>query len=90
MIDKTIVKNARDVYNKREKEYYLEMIRKTADYAETLETELERLQKKEIPMKPFKTDNNYNCEVCHKWLNIKYKHNYCPSCGQKLDWSDEK
>ena len=39
----------------------------------------------------------YKCPSCDTWLLVKDKdicpkymdkHNYCPSCGQALDWSD--
>ena len=57
-------------------------------------TELERLQKKETPMKVVKGKyNSSSCKICnldvtHMFHN-KYK-NYCPHCGQKLDLSVKK
>ena len=45
---------------------------------------------KQIPKKP-KTDDRYVmyiCPCCNDF--IKVSHNYCPNCGQKLDWSDEE
>lgn len=29
----------------------------------------------------------YHCPCCMKDLYI-FKYNYCPDCGQKIDWSD--
>lgn len=56
-------------------------------------TELERLQKKEVAMivdyKTFsKYDNWFSCPNCNSV--VKRLDYYCSSCGQKLDWSDEK
>ena len=31
----------------------------------------------------------YNCPNC-KGYNVMERSSYCPDCGQKLDWSDEK
>ena len=45
---------------------------------------------KQIPKKP-KTDDRYVmyiCPCCNDF--IKVSHNYCPNCGQELDWSDEE
>ena len=60
-------------------------------------TELERLQKKEVAMKPIKgidgRDDCYDCPVCNSIVHETYvSHNnkYCNNCGQKLDWNDEK
>jgi len=58
-------------------------------------TELERLQKKEIPMKLMdkriynpkeKSDITTGCPKCE---SICVSGKYCHDCGQKLDWSDE-
>jgi len=65
-------------------------------------TELERLQKKEVPMKPkiFTQEKGYKIEICPSckgsihalkhWHEINGRGTYCDLCGQKLDWSDEK
>lgn len=61
--------------------------------------ELERLQKKEIPIKVIKIDPApikyyaYYCGRCNKLLRLSdnsAKHERCHHCGQKLDWSDEE
>ena len=80
--------------------------------------ELERLQKKEVAMKPINkgyyesTDfagntyrkghpyyeeeerefvDKFHCPICdyNFWDYSGKTYNYCPRCGQKLDWSDE-
>ena len=55
--------------------------------------ELERLQKREVPMKPILgTDNRGRldclCSNCSRDVALDEK--YCSHCGQRLDWSDEK
>jgi predicted SprT family Zn-dependent metalloprotease len=61
-------------------------------------TELERLQKKEVAMKPLRYDyGGYQCPNC-KGLYVQAREsdnsevnlNHCNDCGQYLDWSDEK
>ena len=45
---------------------------------------------KQIPKKPHGVDgfhNSEHCEICEKELYEKY--NYCPECGQALDWSED-
>ena len=56
------------------------------EYEKTID-ELERLQKREVAMKPFKSAT-YICPACSKKIYPMYQ--YCIHCGQKLDWSDEK
>ena len=44
---------------------------------------------KEKPMKPNRywfNRNLYKCGACRKTLDI-IEHNYCPQCGQLIDWS---
>ena len=45
--------------------------------------------KKQIPKKP-KTDGRYVMHIC-PWCNdfVKVSHNYCPNCGQELDWGEQ-
>ena len=47
-------------------------------------------QSKEMPLKPERywfNKNLFKCAECGKTLNI-IEHNYCPQCGQKIDWSE--
>ena len=45
---------------------------------------------KQIPKKPI-TDDRYIMYICPRCNDfIKVSHNYCPNCGQELDWSDEE
>ena len=65
-------------------------------------TELERLQKREVPMKPqiFTQEKGFEIEICPSckgsihalkhWHEINGRGIHCDLCGQKLDWSDEK
>ncbi len=67
---------------------------------EALNMAVEALEK-QIPKKPdisgdsCDKDGNliydtYDCPNCHTSYEIEYeKYNYCPSCGQALDWSAE-
>jgi hypothetical protein len=65
-------------------------------FIQTMFTELDRLQKKEVPMKPFVDDEQPYCPICKtdlyygKGIMNKYTDLYCIKCGQKLDWSDKK
>lgn len=57
--------------------------------------------KKQIPETPYygnSYDNNgeiiydtYECPNCHKSYDVNYdgQYNYCPRCGQELDWRME-
>jgi len=49
-------------------------------------TELERLQKKEVPMKVNGDENDWGCKNCDSTIEHQYPR--CPNCGQKLDWSE--
>ena len=42
---------------------------------------------KQVPMKV--TDERY-CPNCNEAFFDSWQHNYCPVCGQSLDWSDEE
>jgi len=54
---------------------------------------------KQIPKEPiFTTDGDYDCPVCSAkvysfvvgWDGIiEMSCDYCPNCGQKIDWSEE-
>lgn len=59
------------------------------------------LHEKEVPKKPvYKKDyvgeSNYFCSRCDSLMpftlnrTAQIKYPFCPYCGQKLDWSDEK
>ena len=53
---------------------------------------VEQALKRNEPMKVDLTtecDWFYNCPNC-KGYNVMERSSYCPDCGQKLDWSDEK
>ena len=60
-----------------------------------LEKELERLQQKETPMKvihllPHQCQVVVKCPKCKCMMGVDDRSSYCSSCGQHLDWSDEK
>ena len=65
--------------------------------------ELEELKKRDTPLKVVKRvyqeHNRYDCPNCDYYLgyigttitNTRIlRENYCPNCGQRLDWSDEE
>lgn len=56
---------------------------------------------KQIPKKPIYEGDGYSdghlvydtwiCPLCEKRYEADYDdYDYCPNCGQKIDWSDEK
>lgn len=63
-----------------------------------IKTDLEKLEVKETPMKPIanhyeeigeKPYIKYTCPKCNnKYQLIKNHGEYCPYCGQRLDWSE--
>jgi hypothetical protein len=63
-------------------------------------SELERLQQKETPMKVIVYDDEhaFECSNCLKhgvtdsmWLFTEIgEYDYCPRCGQRLDWNDSE
>lgn len=61
---------------------------------------IESIVKKEIPMKPEVIGDGYAdgelvydtwiCPNCGKNYEVEYDHyDYCPKCGQRIDWSEE-
>ena len=55
------------------------------DYAEAFEVAIETLEK-QIPEKP-KDDGWLYCPICGRDV-LMDRFDYCPDCGQALDWSD--
>lgn len=51
---------------------------------------------KQIPKKPLyavvSRDDAVHCPICECFVCFRgaKEYNYCPKCGQKLDWSDEE
>lgn len=77
----------------------IEILQEEHDYAQlvsyvnkALNLGIEALEK-QIPKRPYKKTINYHCDVCKQYLCDENKtiygglHNYCPICGQALDWS---
>ena len=66
----------------------------TGEHIESVKLAIQSLEK-QIPKKPHKNFEKFSgvwCS-CGKYLRKGYFVNkpiYCPDCGQKLDWSDEK
>lgn len=69
------------------------------DYIEEIEIATKALEK-QIPKKPnYEGDGYYNgqpvydtwiCPCCEEMYEVDYdEYDYCPNCGQKIDWSDE-
>ena len=70
------------------------------DYKQALELGVKALEK-QIPKKPVYEGDGYSdghlvydtwiCPLCEKRYEADYDdYDYCPDCGQKIDWSDEK
>lgn len=58
-----------------------------------LEAENERLREKETPKAISKRTYNFRGEevgICPNNHKVAIYDNYCPICGQKLDWSSDK
>jgi hypothetical protein len=44
--------------------------------------------KKQVPLKPTTFGKDlFDCAFCGRVLK-RHSHNYCPKCGQALDWSE--
>ena len=90
---------------KKEFKERLELIEKcysgeVEDYKQALELGVKALEK-QIPKKPVYEGDGYSdghlvydtwiCPLCEKRYEVDYDdYDYCPNCGQKIDWSDEK
>ena len=70
------------------------------DYKQALELGVKALEK-QIPKKATLEGDGYSdghlvydtwiCPLCEKRYEVDYDdYDYCPNCGQKLDWSDEE
>ncbi len=70
---------------------------KVEDYKQALELGVKALEK-QIPKKPVYEGDGYSdghlvydtwiCPLCEKRYEVDYDdYDYCPDCGQKLDWS---
>ena len=69
--------------------------------AEAIDMAINALEK-QIPKKPTYEGDGYApdgtfvfdewiCPCCEKRYEVDYDdYDYCPNCGQKIDWSDEK
>lgn len=52
--------------------------------------EHKKLKDKETPKKPIHhLIDFYRCVNCNNIFQNHHYEEYCPNCGQKLDWSDE-
>ncbi len=52
---------------------------------------LEELVDKETPMKVCGDGEDHMCPKCNEYFcicEVQNKINYCPNCGQKLDWGE--
>lgn len=51
---------------------------------------LQELINKATPQKPSIEDDTWYCPECEAEYELDYhEHDYCPKCGQALDWSEE-
>ena len=97
--------NMTEIEAKKEFKERLELIEKcyrgeVEDYKQALELGVKALEK-QIPKKVTLEGDGYSdghlvydtwiCPLCEKRYEVDYDdYDYCPNCGQKLDWSDEK
>jgi hypothetical protein len=60
-------------------------------YGEPINLAIEALEK-QVPKKPLKLKLHYRYKYdaypCCSQRTNGYQYDYCPHCGQKLDWSD--
>lgn len=66
----------------------------------TIKQHLEKIEAKETPLKLYYEADGYSegelvydtavCPNCDRRFEVEYEehYNYCPTCGQRLDWSD--
>ena len=94
-----------EIEAKKEFKERLELIEKcyrgeVEDYKQALELGVKALEK-QIPKKATLEGDGYSdghlvydtwiCPLCEKRYEVDYDdYDYCPNCGQKLDWSDEE
>lgn len=56
--------------------------------------DVEECVEKQIPLQPFKTTNClakldlFECYKCDHVIDKTY--NYCPCCGQRIEWDEDK
>lgn len=64
------------------------------DKAVAKERDIETLQElvdKATPQKPSIEDDTWYCPDCEAEYELDYhEYEYCPKCGQPLDWSEEE
>ena len=63
------------------------------DYLDEIEKRVKQLEKKQEPMKPT-YDHRYAEMGCSVWGNMvsgwEELPNYCPNCGQSIDWREDE
>ena len=52
-------------------------------YDDELEVVVEALEKQIA-----KKMDSFNCPICRYYFEDGEIHNYCPNCGQKIDWGE--
>lgn len=71
-------------------------VRKAVDLVKEACDKADKYDEKETPKKPIRIaihglieyECPNECEGKKKWSFVSKYQNYCPNCGQKLDWSD--
>jgi DNA-directed RNA polymerase subunit RPC12/RpoP len=61
-----------------------------------IQNALGKLEDREDPQKVISGEAGYSCPKCHKEITdadenyANFGANYCPHCGQRLDWKGEE
>lgn len=56
-----------------------------------IETDVKKALEKQFPKKPYDMKDWYECPECKEIIAVfGKKPNYCPECGQKIDWRNSR
>lgn len=95
MTEKEIINTLRMAISKVEWNYPLYYTVALEEAIKIIRLQIKRPLKELRGTKPIELGNDYaECPNCGEWLEKKklarYRYNYCPKCGQALDWREER